>query len=211
VAETPDAENRHDITGARAAIAEGVEGRKPRAHQRSRFYGRELFWNQRQRAGRSDHIIGIAAVESNACNLTRNLAGEKIPSATGDAIAAIPAIPSYTDTLAGSPSGDARPNSINEADDLMPRNSRVLDTWEGSLLCKRVAVADSAGLYFDSHPTRVRLRDFAFDKLEWSVRMRDLHDTHLRHNSSDIFLHQASHCCGVAQSNGSIATRITRA
>ena len=48
---------------------------------------------------------------------------------------------------------------------------------------ERMAMADTAGLDFDSNPARAGLRNVAFDELKRSARTGDLGDTHLGHMS----------------------------
>jgi hypothetical protein len=52
-------------------------------------------------------------------------------------------VPANSDTLAGLPSSDTRTDNIHDPDDLMSRNSRVLNAWKNALLCNRIAVTDS--------------------------------------------------------------------
>ena len=71
-------------------------------------------------------------------------------------------MPTNSDPLAGGPSGDFPADRIDDAGNLMSRNSRILDAGPESLLGKGVAVANAAGLDFDTHAAIARLGDFAF-------------------------------------------------
>ena len=73
----------------------------------------------------------------------------------------------------------------------MSRDARVLDARPGAFLGKRIAVADATGFNLDSHLSRAGLWDFAFNEFKGSIRVRDLHDTHLRHSSSNRMLYQS--------------------
>jgi hypothetical protein len=79
--------------------------------------------------------------------------------------------------------GDAIADPIDNSSDFVSRGSRILDARQQALLCKRVTVANAAGLDLDSHRTRAGLRDLAFNKLERRFRAWDLHNAHRRHGS----------------------------
>ena len=64
----------------------------------------------------------------------------------------------------------------------------VLNAGEGSLFCKRVAVAYAAGRNLNSHRCGARLWNFAFNEFKGSTWVRDLHDAHFRHRSSGPIL-----------------------
>src|SRR5262249_51353772 len=121
-------------------------------------------------------------VIGDAGNLPGNLAGKEVAPTTVIAEPAVSAIPADPDPLVSRPSDNARADGINEADYLMPRNPRVLNPRKAPFLGKRVAVANSPCLYFNSHRTGTRLRNFAFNDFKIPFRVRDLHDTHLRHH-----------------------------
>jgi hypothetical protein len=74
-------------------------------------------------------------------------------------------MPADPDPLAGSPSRDARAHSIDDARDLMARDSRISDAWKPSLYRKGVAVADPARLDLDPDVPEAGLRNVAFDQL----------------------------------------------
>jgi hypothetical protein len=141
----------------------------------------------RQRSAGSDHVVGIAAVPGDAGNLRGDPAGEELAATAGVAVPAVPAMPADPDPLAWRPAGDARAHRIDEAGDLMPGDTGVLNAWPVTLLGERVAVTDATGFDLDPHRAGAGLRDLAFRELQGSLRTIDLHDTHLRHASSDGF------------------------
>jgi hypothetical protein len=124
------------------------------------------------------------------------LAGKELTAATSIAVPAVSAVPTDSDSLAICPFGNTRADGINDSNNLMPWNSRVLNIREGSCFNYRVATADPAGLDLDSHRSGTWLRDSALNKFEGSIRVRDLYDTHLGHSSSNRIFHQALHRCG---------------
>ena len=95
-------------------------------------------------------------------------------------MSAVTAMPAHSDPLAQRPSGDVWTDRIDDSRNLVPRNARILEAGPGSLLGKRVAVADAAGLDFDAHRTRAGPRDFALDEFQGAIRADDLYDAHRR-------------------------------
>jgi hypothetical protein len=71
-------------------------------------------------------------------------------------------VPPNSDALAGLPSWNALADSIDDSDNFMPRNSRLLNPRKKTLFCDRIAVANSTGLHLDSDCPRTWLRDFTF-------------------------------------------------
>jgi hypothetical protein len=90
----------------------------------------------------------------------------------------MPAMPADSDSLPLCPSGNTLPDRINDSGYFVAGDSRVLNAWERSLFCERVAVTYAASLNFDSHRSCAGFRDIAFNEFKWSIRLRDLHDTH---------------------------------
>jgi hypothetical protein len=105
-----------------------------------------------------------------------------MPAAAGIAVSAIAAAPAHSCSLASRPSGDSGSDLIDDPDDLMSRDARVSDSRVESLFSHRIAVADSAGLDFDSYRSGPGLWDITFDDFKVSPGARDLHGAHLRHN-----------------------------
>src|SRR2546421_106390 len=96
------------------------------------------------------HVFGLATVVGDAGNLAP-LAGEEITTPASIAVATVSAVPTNSDPLRFGPAHDAGADRINNAGDLMSRNSRILNTREGALFGKRVAMADATRLDLDAH------------------------------------------------------------
>src|SRR5207253_11127740 len=93
----------------------------------------------------------------------------------------LPARPSDADTLAGLPSGHVRADGVDQSDDLVPWNARVLNAGKDPLLGEGVAVADPAGLDLDAYLAGGGVGNRPLDDLERAVRAGDLDDAHGRH------------------------------
>jgi hypothetical protein len=185
MAESAQAEHRHQIASPRAAVAETVERGDAGAHQRRRLHRRQFLRHARQRFGARDGVIGIAAVAGDAGDVGGRLAGEELAPAAVIAIPAISAVPAETGALAGRPSGHAGADCIYNPDDLMSWNPRVRYTRKVSFLGQRIAVTDSASLHLDSYRSRAGIRDLPFHDLKGSAWAGNLHRAHLRHMASN--------------------------
>src|SRR5262249_21778375 len=106
MAKPAQAEHRNDVARSSAAVAQGIERGDAGTHQGRRFDGRYTVGNERQCAGRSDHVLAIAAVEGYSRDLTR-LAREEVPAPKNVATAAIAAMPTDPDALSRRPADDA--------------------------------------------------------------------------------------------------------
>jgi len=90
-------------------------------------------------------------------------------------------MPSDADTLAGPPSGDVRADGVDQSNDLVPWNARVLNAGKGPLLGEGVAVADPAGLDLDAYlagagsgTARSMISRGPFGRGTWTTRMVDI-------------------------------------
>src|SRR5581483_5446434 len=99
--------------------------------------------------GAGDHVVGIAAVAGEAGDKAKVQASKKFAAAAVVAIAAVAGVPADTDTVADIPALHARTDFIDNADDLVAGDARVLDAGVETVLGNGVAVADAAGLNFD--------------------------------------------------------------
>jgi hypothetical protein len=100
---------------------------------------------------------------------------------------AIAAMPANANALADIPLGDALPQRINGSDNLVTRHTRILNAGQEPVLDDRIAVADSAGLDFDSHRIGRWIGYGTFDYFEGAARAGDLSDAHfVRHNRSAL-------------------------
>ena len=93
---------------------------------------------------------------------------------------AVSAVPADADPLARGPSGNARTDCIDDSRNLMSGNPRILH-WPHSLFGQKVAVANAARLYFDTHGSGTGLGDPALDEFKRASRPGDLHGSHRFH------------------------------
>src|SRR5439155_10648375 len=163
---------------------QGVKCGQSGTHQGGSFHGRQTWRAQRNGTGRSDHVVGISAVARDSSDLGFSFAGEEVPTTAGVAIAAIPAVPSDSDRLTGFPSEDVRAQRINESDDLVSGDARILNAGKKSVLRHGITMTDAASLDLDSHHSCLRLGNLALDDLERSLRTRNLDGSHFRHENS---------------------------
>jgi hypothetical protein len=105
-------------------------------------------------------------------------AGEEVAAAARVATAAIAAVPSHPDALAGLPSLDAGADRVDHSGHLVPGNTRVLEPRKGSFLDERIAVTDAAHLDPDAHRPGSRLGDRSLGDLERPVGSGDLDHAH---------------------------------
>jgi hypothetical protein len=98
------------------------------------------------------------------------------------------AVPAHAGALAFGPSLNAGAYRIDNTGDFMPRHARILDARPRSLLGHGITVTDAASFDLDAHRTGAGFGDFAFNNFKGSIRPSDLHNTHLRHNFSDLAL-----------------------
>src|SRR5437879_3225710 len=125
--ESTDPEHADDIARSRAAVAKRVERRDPGAHERRAFHRRQIFRHQRQRSRRGCHVFGVTAVEGNPGRQQRYLTGEEIAAPAGITMSAMSSVPADANSLTRFPFRDARPNGVNDSDDLMSGNSLILN------------------------------------------------------------------------------------
>jgi hypothetical protein len=90
-------------------------------------------------------------------------------------------MPADTDTLAGFPLGYAGADGIDNANNFVARDARILQAGPKTVFDKRVTVANTTCLDSDSHPTGTRLRNLTFNNLKISARPSDLCRTHFCH------------------------------
>src|SRR5579864_5550052 len=107
MAEPSESEDGDKVAGPRAAISQCIERGDPRAEERSRIRGGNRIGNPGQSRGGNKHEIGIAPVAGDTCDLPTFAAGHKIASAAGIAIAAMPAVPTYSDAFSCFPTKNA--------------------------------------------------------------------------------------------------------
>jgi len=172
-------ENCYKIAGASVGVAKGIVCSDPRAHQRRGLDWRKIVRHGRYRNGRRHHVIRVATIERDACNLERDLAADEVAAATCVAISAMAAMPANPDTLADFPLRHSISQRINQADDFMAWNAGILKTGPLALLHQRVTVTNAAGLDFDTDPVAGRLRYIALDNFKRSTWAGYLGCTHV--------------------------------
>src|SRR4029434_776389 len=74
---------------------------------------------------------------------------------------------------------------IDDSGDLMSRHPRVLDAGRGAFLCNGIGVTNTACFNLDAHRSNAGLRNFTLNELQGTLGTSHLHNTHLRHTSSD--------------------------
>src|SRR5277367_1194110 len=94
---------------------------------------------------------------------------------------AMTAMPAHADAHALLPVRYVCPDRIDDAHDLVARNPRVLDAGKSAGDGKHVAMADSAGLYFDADLARLGIGYVPLDHLEIGVGLGYLSGLHSLH------------------------------
>src|SRR5437588_8552059 len=137
----------------------------------------------RQRLSRRGHVFRVTAIVGNSSREQSDLAGEEITAPAVVAIAAMSTVPADADSLAGGPFRDRGTDRIDNSDDFMSRYSRILNPRPRPLFDQRIAVTNTTRLHLDSHPSRLRFRNFPLDQFQRPLRRRDLHCPHFfRHD-----------------------------
>jgi hypothetical protein len=90
----------------------------------------------------------------------------------------VAAVPADANALALLPAGNIGTEFIDDARDFVSRNTGILNSWPSAFFREHVTVADPAGLHFDEHLSRTRLRNFVLDDLEIASRLGDLYCLH---------------------------------
>jgi hypothetical protein len=139
------AEHCDDVARPCSAVSQRVERGEAGAHQGDCLDRRKFVRHQRDRAGRDNQVLAIAAVIGDTGDLTGH-AGEEFSPAAVVATSTISTVPPNAHALARMPVDDAAPNRIDHSGHLMPGYPRVLNTGVSSLLGERIAVADAACL-----------------------------------------------------------------
>src|ERR1700739_720519 len=110
--ESADSLNRDDIARSRARITQRVKYGHACAHERSRFLGRQFFWNQRQGFRRRDHVFGVTAVKIDAGHFAIHTHRE-IAAAAVIANKVMSAMPADADAVALFPIRDSVASKID--------------------------------------------------------------------------------------------------
>ncbi len=182
MAQATHAEHRDDVARPRTAVSERVERGDARAHERRRIDGCEIRGQQSDRASRSDHVLGISAVESDAGHLT-GLAREEIAASAEIALPTIAAVPPNPHALTPGQPCHTGTHRVDHTRDFVTGNSRIRYARKDSLFDDRIAVADAASLDLDSNPALAWLGHRSVHDLNWPFRLGDLSGSHCRRDS----------------------------
>src|SRR4029077_3531064 len=140
VPEAADPVDRNQLAGARAAVAQGVEGREAGAQKRRGRHGVQLRRNPRQGTGMRQHVRGIAAIATHAGSALEVEARERVTMTAVQAVAARPAGPAHTDARPWGPALHVRTDRLDDADHLVPRNARIFQARHATADRYHVAV-----------------------------------------------------------------------
>ena len=88
-------------------------------------------------------------------------------------------MPPYPNPLAYRLPGHAGSDGMDDADNLVCGNSRILKARPASVFDQRIAVTDAAGQDFNANRPGTGLRGFAFNGFKRPIRARDLRGAHL--------------------------------
>lgn len=180
MAEAANAENSHGVSRPRTAVAQRVERRNARTHQRTCVDEADGVGNQRQTLVRDQRILLIPAIHRDTRYLLPHTADEASTTARL-AIPAIPAEPPDPHALPGLPRRHIRAGGVDDAGDLVPGHAWILNARPVTFLRDRVAMTKAARLHLDAYLTRPWLRDLSFDQLQRSTGSADLHRAHCWH------------------------------
>ncbi|HKT35973.1 MAG TPA: hypothetical protein VJR03_14190, partial [Nitrospira sp.] len=157
VAETSNALDGNEVTGASAGIPQRIEDSDPGTEERRGFVGWKIVWHDSDRLGGSDHVLSVSSVEVD-CGDLFELAVDEVAAAAGITNKAVSAMPADADALTRFPLRDVGTDFVDAAGDFVSGDARVLKARPVSLFDEGVTVADAAGLDFDADMAALRLR-----------------------------------------------------
>jgi hypothetical protein len=96
------------------------------------------------------------------------------------------AVPAHAHALARLPLRNASAHRIHYADDFVTGDAGVLQSRPVAFLYQRIAVANAAGLNFDSHLAGSWLGNFTFYNFKRSTGPDNLGNTHFWHNQIEL-------------------------
>jgi hypothetical protein len=205
------------VSPARAAVAQRVERRDARAHQRRGFGGADVIGDRREACERHHDILLITAVHGNAGDLLVRT-GDEAAAPARVAVAAICAEPSDADPLSCLPPWHVGADRVDDAGDLVSGHARIGDAWPVSFFCQRIAVTQAARLHLDTDFARTRLRNRPVDHLKPTAGPAYLHCAHGRRHTSSSFSGRfsdaraeatAGRCDDVARRSGVVLVRVS--
>jgi hypothetical protein len=113
----------------------------------------------RHRRDVGDHVCGVAAVAGHAADFVHILADKRIVASALATITARAPEPADARPRANAPALDVLADRVDDADHLVPWDTRILDDWEQPLDRDHIAVANAAGLDANAHLLRTRDRN----------------------------------------------------
>src|SRR5262245_36920099 len=157
-----DTEHGNEVTGLGPCVLQRTERCDPSAQQRRSISRQQVVRDRHEPARLCDHHLGIATVMMNAAKFLVPAVHE-VAIAAELAIAARPRKKPYTHPLTNRPALNTGTKRIDTTDNLMTGNTRVADTRETPIHCRRIRVADATGLNPQPHLARTWLREQALD------------------------------------------------
>jgi hypothetical protein len=94
----------------------------------------------------------------------------EIASPTRIALKTMSTMPAYAYPLTIFPGCNTHANFIDNTGDLMPRDSRILQTWPNPLLHDHVTMTNPTGLHFNADLVCSRCWDLLLDYFKWRAR-----------------------------------------
>jgi hypothetical protein len=83
----------------------------------------------------------------------------------------VAAVPAHPDTLPLLPRGNTGADLIDDPNDLMTWNTRILNAGPGALFREHVTVANAASQHLNAHMSWTGVRNIALDDLEICSRL----------------------------------------
>src|SRR5260221_8304186 len=189
MSETANPLYRDKVARTRAGVAQGIEDRHARTHERSCFFRGYLVRNSRKCFRRCDHVFGVSAIIVDTRHLAINAHGEVAASTflTDKIMAAMPA---YANGIARFPGGDTRSKSINAAGNFVTWDPRILQARPEPFFYHYITMADPAGFHLDTHLPGTGFGNIAFHQLKFAAWFANLGDFHFRfHDELRAFLY----------------------
>ncbi|SPE28870.1 hypothetical protein SBA2_410053 [Acidobacteriia bacterium SbA2] len=165
VAQTANTLHRHQVARQRPTVPQRVVGGNSGAQQWCSFDVAQTVRYRRQGLDGSHHELLVPTVIADARDFHIAAIAE-VSAPAGVARSVMAAVPAHANTLALLPGGNTRTEFINNARDLVPGNSGILNAWPQAILGEHVTVADPTGLHLDAYVTCAGRGNFALDDLK---------------------------------------------
>jgi hypothetical protein len=177
---TANALHGHQVARTSSCVSQRIKNCDAGADQRTSFIGGQGVWYCRNRFGRSNHVLGIAAIEANPSDL-RGLAINKVAAPAWIALETVTAVPTNADTPAWFPKRHVWADRVNATSYFVPRDAWIFNSRPMPFFYQYIAVADAAGLDLNTHLPTARLRDRTLNHLKISSRAAYLDSFHFVH------------------------------